>query len=210
MLKINKFILLFFILALLPLSAEDLTSIYHPGNGYLYSMKSKNGPDANVTIYFTRVSAKSLDVEYFIETVNTLIPSRVWQQFKLVLQEDKGFKVAQGYILADGEVTPKKMDQKVLQGQDKGVTMVDFLFKDKSFIAQHKIDEQEISVAAGKLKAHHYRVAKEGQIVDFWIVPNSRPMTMLKLTSTGSKPTHNYTLELETLVKNITAKINLP
>lgn len=187
---------------------EDFTKLYKVGVGQTYYMKSESNADAIVSIYTAAVEKNSLDVEYFIQSQNTFLKQEIWQQFRLEKSSGNGsLKLTKGYILTDSMKKPEKMDTSHLQGAD-GVQMTDFLFGTFQEINKYLVNTEEIEVPAGKVKAHRYKISNKGQVVDFWISADQKPLTMLKLISSGKKGHHNYTLVLETLVQNVKPKIN--
>ncbi len=182
-------------------------SIYKIGKGSTYFMKSKGGADANVSIYITSVGDRELSVEYFIESVNTFLPSKLWQQFKLYRPSDGAIKITHGYILKDGNLFPEKMEEKHLKGKD-GVKTTDFLFSTFKQINKYLINKEQVVVPAGTISANRYKLESNGQTVEFWIAKDQSPLTLVKLVSSGKIPAHNYQLQLITLITNVAAKID--
>ena len=170
-------------------------------------MKSKDSMDATVSIYTTSVDKNSLGIEYYIQSQNSFLKQELWQQFKLVKSSKGLLKLSEGYILSDMMKNPERMESKHLKGAD-GVQMTDFLFGTFEEINKHLLNTEEVSVPAGKVKANRYKISNNGQNVEFWISTDSKPLTLLKLISTGKKKHHNYSLVLETLVRNVKSKIN--
>jgi hypothetical protein len=204
----NKYHYWFLMILLGPslLWASSFTDVYKVGSGSTYFMKSKSGADAHVSIYTASKTDKSLNVEYFVESVNTFIPSRLWQQFKLVREGSGPLKMTEGYIQKDSAAHPEKMEAKHLEGKE-GVKTTDFLFSTFEQINQYLINKEKVKVPAGSLEANRYKLTSNGQTIEFWIAENQSPMVLVKLISTGSKAPHNYELQLTTLVKNVAPKI---
>ncbi len=200
-------IILCFIFACQLAFADDLSELYKIGNGQTYYMKSQDSMDATVSIYTTSADKDSLGIEYYIQSQNSFLKQELWQQFKLEKGSSGPLKLTEGYILSDTMKKPEKMEAKHLKGAD-GVQMTDFLFGSFEEINKHLINSEEVEVPAGKVKSNRYRISSNGQTVDFWISTDGKPLTLLKLISKGKKKHHNYTLQLETLVRNVKAKIN--
>ncbi|TNF04009.1 MAG: hypothetical protein EP326_01950 [Deltaproteobacteria bacterium] len=186
--------------------ADDFKDLYIVGNGQTYYMKSQDSMDATVSIYTASVESNSLNIEYYIQSQNSFLKQELWQQFKLEKGSTGPLKLTEGYILSDNMTKPEKMESKHLKGAD-GVQMTDFLFGSFDEINKHLINTEEVEVPAGKVKANRYKISNNGQNVEFWISTDSKPLTLLKLISTGKKKHHNYTLMLETLIKNVKPKI---
>jgi hypothetical protein len=187
--------------------ADDFTKLYTVGNGQTYYMKSKDSTDATVSIYTTSVDKDSLGIEYYIQSQNSFLKQELWQQFKLEKGSSGPLKLSEGYILSDSMKKPERMEAKHLKGAD-GVQMTDFLFGSFEEINKHLLNTEEVMVPAGKVKANRYKISNNGQNIEFWISTDSKPLTLLKLVSTGKKKHHNYSLVLETLVRNVKSKIN--
>ncbi|MCO4792550.1 MAG: hypothetical protein KC493_02465 [Bacteriovoracaceae bacterium] len=187
--------------------ADDFTGLYKVGSGQTYYMKSKDQADATVSIYTTKVEKDSLDIEYYIQSQNSFIKQELWQQFRLEKGSKGPLKLTKGYILSDNMKNPETMESKHIKGAD-GVQMTDFLFGSFDEINKHLKNTEEVEVPAGKVKAHRYSISNNGQTVEFWISVDTKPLTMLKLVSKGKKKHHNYSLNLETLVRNVKAKID--
>lgn len=187
--------------------ADDFSKLYTVGSGQTYYMKSKDSMDATVSIYTTSVDKDSLGIEYYIQSQNSFLKQELWQQFKLEKGSSGPLKLSEGYILSDTMKKPERMEAKHLKGAD-GVQMTDFLFGSFEEINKHLLNTEEVMVPAGKVKANRYKISNNGQNVEFWISTDSKPLTLLKLVSTGKKKHHNYSLVLETLVRNVKSKIN--
>jgi hypothetical protein len=187
--------------------ASSFTDMYVVGSGSTYFMNSKDGADANVSIYTAKTESDSLYVEYFIESVNTFIPSKLWQQFKLEKSDSGPLKVTEGYIFKDGRDYPEKMEKSHLKGKD-GVQTTDFLFSTFSQINKHLKNKEKVTVPAGTIEANRYQIISNGQTIDFWIAQDKSPLTLVKLISKGKKAAHNYQLQLVTLLKNVASKID--
>jgi len=187
--------------------ADDFSKLYTVGNGQTYYMKSKDSMDATVSIYTTDVEKDSLGIEYYIQSQNSFLKQELWQQFKLEKGASGPLKLTEGYILSDTMKKPERMESNHLRGAD-GVQMTDFLFGSFEEINKHLLNTEEVIVPAGKVKANRYKISNNGQNVEFWISTDSKPLTLLKLVSTGKKKHHNYSLVLETLVRNVKSKID--
>lgn len=186
---------------------DDFSKLYTVGNGQTYYMKSKDSMDATVSIYTTHVEKDSLGIEYYIQSQNSFLKQELWQQFKLEKGSSGPLKLTEGYILSDTMKKPERMESNHLRGAD-GVQMTDFLFGSFEEINKHLLNTEEVIVPAGKVKANRYKISNNGQNVEFWISTDSKPLTLLKLVSTGKKKHHNYSLVLETLVRNVKSKID--
>jgi hypothetical protein len=187
--------------------ASSFTDSYVVGSGSTYFMNSKDRADANVSIYTAKKEDDSLYIEYFIESVNTFVPSKIWQQFKLEKSSSGPLKVTEGYIFKDGGDHPEIMDAEHLKGKD-GVKTIDFLFSTFSQINKHLKNKEKVTVPAGTIEANRYQIISNGQTIDFWIAVDQSPLTLVKLISKGSVVAQNYQLTLVTLVKNVAAKID--
>ncbi|MBT7610022.1 MAG: hypothetical protein HN576_09715 [Bacteriovoracaceae bacterium] len=204
----NKFlILLLTSMISTSLFASAFTDTYIVGSGSTYFMKSKEGADANVSIYTASKEGDSLSIEYFIESVNTFIPSKLWQQFTLEKSSAGPLKVTKGYIFKDGGDHPETMGPEHVKGKD-GVKTTDFLFSTFEQINKHLKNKEKVSVPAGTIETSRYQITSNGQTIDFWIAENQSPLTLVKLISKGSIAAQNYELQLLTLVKNVAAKID--
>ena len=87
--------------------------------------------------------------------------------------------------------------------------MYEFLFRSPKSIEKNLIGYEVVQLAAGTINARRYRKRKNGQIIDFWINDQVKPITLVKLVSRGTKSTsQNYSLELKSLIKNVSAQID--
>ncbi len=186
---------------------KDKDTVFVKGAGAKYIMKSGNIGKAYMAIYFAKSDPGHLAIEYYINSIDSIIPVKLWQQFTLARPADSGIKVVAGYILDEHLKKPQKMTSEHLKGTE-GVLIDDFLFKKRSELSKFLVAKEIVEVPAGSVQADHYRKNRNGQIVDFWISPKAGAMGLIKLISKGKKASQNYTLELLSLLKNVAAKID--
>ena len=181
-------------------------SSFKVGAGSKYRMTMQEGTSADVSIYITENKFGSLGVEYFI-SAGVLLPVQMWQQFILGMEPGSPIFVKAGYIKIPELKKPEKLTSAYLNVND-GVRVDDFLFSEPKELEKFRVGQEKVEVPAGSVMAIHYRKKRAGQTIDFWISDSAKPIALIKLTSKGKKPTHNYTLELTELLKNVKRTIN--
>ena len=179
------------------------------GSGSKYKVYSKSGPELNLSIYITESSFARLGVEYYISGGDplSLSHSQMWQQFILERRGDGPLSIVSGYIKSHEIKTPEILTDEFLN-QNRGVQVSDFLFKEKKEMNKFKISEEVIETAAGSITATHYKKTNQGQVVDFWISEQALPIGLVKLVSQGKEKSHNYTVEIQSLIKNVKPAID--
>ena len=132
----------------------------------------------------------------------------MWQQYQFKMKGNSPLEVIDGKILTSKFSKPQKMTNDVFS-LNKGVGVDQFLFSDKSDIEKFKVGQGVIEVPAGKVQATHYRKKRDGQVVDFWISDQVKPIGLVKLISKSSQnPKQNYAIELKSLLVNVKPKIS--
>lgn len=175
------------------------------GTGALYEMTMVEGGSARVSIYLTPAPKDHLGVEYFIETVGSLLPVRIWQQFTLEKPggPGKSLELKTGYIKVPEWDRPETLTGEFLKGAD-GVQMNDFLFQDEKQLDRFKVGDETLTLPVGKVKTAHYRQSGNDQTIDYWIAEEAKPVGLVKLVSKGKKGPHqNYNLVMLSLLKNV-------
>ena len=177
------------------------------GSGSEFIMSS-NGANVQLSIYLAKATDKEIGVEFYFKTGSIYMP-HMWQQFSM--KRDSGaIRITEGYMKL-GKMKPvEKMTQEDMNiNKQKGVELNDFLFSKKEEISKDFIAEETIEIPAGTIRAAHYRKVNNGQTVDFWISEQVKPIGLVKLVSKSKKQaSHNYTIELNSLLKNVAAEID--
>jgi hypothetical protein len=199
--KSNKKLILFLFLIHFPLFAQDK---FTPGEGAVYDFRLKDAPPSKLSIYITESSFNKLGVEYFFDASNQLFGKSMYQQYALRMTPQ--MTLTEGYIQTDTMSKPEIMTEEFMR-VNSGVQVEDFLFQKESQLEPYKVGVETVEVPAGSVKAIHYRKKRNGQIVDFWIADDAKPIGLIKLTSTGKKNHQNYTIELINLAQGIKPKI---
>lgn len=191
------------------LLAQDLSKSFPVGKGSKFKLNMKDsGAPVNVLIYTAAVGSKSVNIEYFMESEQSLIPIQMWQQFQVEVSAGSPAKVLKGFVQTKELKQPEEMGQEYLKGFN-GVKVNDFLFSSKEELDKNKVADETVSVLAGKTKTTHYRTSNNGQTIDYWISDEAKPIGLVKLVSHSEKdPNQNYTLELVNLMNNVKAKID--
>lgn len=185
----------------------SFSSDFEVGAGSKYQMEMRDGGKAEVSIYITENKFGSLGVEYFTTSKESLMTVKMWQQFILGMEPGSPIFIKSGYIKIPELNKPEKLTSEYLNVND-GVRVDDFLFSDPKELEKFRVGQESVEVPAGKVSALHYRKKRGDQIVDFWISNEAKPISLIKLTSKGKKPTHNYKLELVELLKNVERTID--
>lgn len=197
----NSKTFLFFILIFLSLKLFA----YEVGSGSEYKFTLQN-QKVDLSIYIASVEQKKLNVEMHFGA-GDLIITNMWQQFEFNLNKNAPLTVSRGYIQAGVNKKPEIMDKDSFK-LNRGVQLEDFLFSKESEINAMLVGEENIELIAGSIIAKHYRKISNGQTVDFWIASSVAPIGLVKLISKSeSSPENNYSLELSSLIKNVSPTI---
>lgn len=176
------------------------------GSGSEFSMNS-NGISSKLNIYITESSFTRLGIEYYFET-SGFIQKKMWQQFILGIHNDGPLSIEAAYVKTPELSKPEKLTSEYLN-VNKGVKLEQFFFSNKSQIDKYKVGSESIEVPAGNLTAIHYRKKNNGQVVDFWISDQVKPIGLVKLSSKNPKVAEqNYEIELVSLLVNVKATID--
>ena len=184
----------------------ELSSIKTPpGEGAEYEVQLKTGA-AKVMIYFVKPeNSNEKAVEMYFEAKGMLSPIVMWQQFHLK-KAGARLEVKKGFIHAPKFQT-RILDKDYLKGFD-GVQMNQFLISSEEDLKRHFVKKEKVTVKAGTVEASHYRMERNGQVVDFWIHHEAKPIGLVKLESKGDKVSQNYSMGLTRLVTGVGTKIN--
>jgi hypothetical protein len=192
-------------------SAAEIARSFPPGQGARFELHQADGTQALVVISITEASARRLGVEYYITATGSLVPIELWQQYVLAPALNPGgtrLELIEGYILAPELQGPERVSGEYLKGFD-GVAMNDFLFAERAELERHRAGpDEKVTTPAGEVTAARYRRERSGQTVEFWISDEAKPLGLVKLVSRGSKPEHNYTLYLVSMVRGLKPKID--
>ena len=194
-----KILSLLFLVAISP----ALSFTFTKGDGSEFKMKTK-GETVDLSIYIADVSKQNMHVEFYFEHSGVL-PVQMWQQFEMHLSGKSAIKVKQGYVkmnsYSPAEIMRPSLFNKVNQN---GVQLSDFLFSQQADIDGSFVGDETVEIAAGSIIAKHYQKKNKGQTVDFWIADTVKPIGLVKLISKSEKkPSHNYEIELKSLLKNV-------
>lgn len=185
-------------------ASADLNSI-QVGAGAEYNLAFKMS-SSQVSIYFTKdPKPKTKSVEMYFTTGGG-IPIELWQRFHLTQSPSGKMKVEEGYIHSMMFQT-RKLDKEYLQGFD-GVQMSQFLVSSREQLQRHFLGSEAVTVPAGTVTADHYRIERAGQVIDFWIHHEAKPIGLVKLISSGTDPKQNYSMQMTKLLKNVAGKID--
>lgn len=196
------------LLFLLSIGASQTISSEHfrPGEGAKYHLKM-NQKVSELSIYITQVTEKTISVEYFFSS-SGLFAAQLWQQFQMKFTSNGPLQIKQGHIQSPEMKFPEKMTRDFFN-QKKSMDLNLFLISSKEQLKRYKVSESKVRVPAGEVQAIHYRKKDNGQIIDFWISHAVKPISLVKLISLHPKELgKNYTIELQTLLKNVQAKID--
>lgn len=199
----NKIFIIIFLLV--PFSLYAGTKDYTVGSGSEFMFSGEKGEKINLSIYFTESSFTRLGVEYFFST-GSILGVEAWQQYILGIN-DKGLSMEEGYIQSPEMKKPEIMTKEFRENNVNGVKVEDFFFTKESEIEKYKIGMETLEVPAGAILSTHYRKQRAEQTVDFWISDKAGAIGLVKLVSKGSND-QNYKIELQSLLKNVKAKIN--
>ena len=194
------------LLWLVPASGESLSSVKTPpGEGAEYEVQLKTGA-AKIMIYFVPPeNSNEKAVEMYFESVGIGAPISMWQQFHLKKSGSR-LEVKKGFIHA-AQFQTRILEKDYLKGFD-GVQMNQFLISSEEDLKKHFIKKEKVTVKAGTVEASHYRIERSGQVVDFWIHHEAKPIGLVKLESKGDKVFQNYSMGLTRLVTGVGTKIN--
>lgn len=187
------------------LSSSYAKKTFNVGDGARYNLQFEDSSPLTLNIYISESSFTRLGVEYFFE--DQLGMTKVWQQYVLGLKNQGPLSLLEGYIYSNSMKNPEKMTDQYLN-LNEGVRLNDFLFQKKEELEPFKVKSELVEVPAGQVQATHYRKSRDGQIVDFWISPEAKPISLIKLNSKGKKKEQNYSLELKELLRDVKATID--
>jgi hypothetical protein len=169
------------------------------GTGSEFIMKSPDVGKANLQITIAQSSFSHLGIEMNFK--DSLGLSQVSQRFDLSLKNQGPLVLEKGYFQANNTKGPLKMTDNFLKLNNDGVQLTNFLFSTKKEINKLKVGREIVEVPGGTLYCTHYRKTRADQTVDFWISDSVKPIGLVKLISQGKKKAHQYTLELNSLIK---------
>jgi hypothetical protein len=183
------------------------TKEYVIGSGSQFKFSSEKGGDVNLNIYITESSFSKLGIEYFFSS-GGFLGVEAWQQYILGLKAD-GLSLDEGYVQSPTMTKPEIMTKEFRENNENGVKVEDFFFSKESEIEKYKVGIETVEVPAGSILCSHYQKKRAEQTVDFWISDKAGAIGLVKLVSKGLKDqTQNYTIELQSLLINVRAKIN--
>lgn len=178
-----------------------------PGSGALYKMEM-SGVATDISIYVADHNSGNLDIEYYFSSLAGFKPIEIWQQFRFKPQNKDGEQRAeldQGWILSKELKGPRRLPKAMLKGGAGGPDLMDFVLSGES--QARKVATEMVKIPAGETKAFKFLYEKNGQKIEYWVSPDAKPMGLVKLISTGEDPKHQYKLTLQSLLKNVKAKI---
>jgi hypothetical protein len=165
------------------------------------------GTPTTVAMYFADSSGRNTKaIEIYFRTQGGMVAIELWQQFHMGQRPSGQIKVNDGYVYSDKFET-RKLDADYLTGFD-GVQVSQFLISSKEDLKRHFIASEKVKVPAGEVTADHYRIERAGQVVDFWIHHDSKPIGLVRLKSSGSELKHNYDMKMTRLLTNVKPKID--
>ncbi len=185
---------------------NNIVYAFNVGEGSEFIM-STEGQKVELSIYISKVKNKNIGVEFHFGS-GGLFTSNMWQQFEMDISKSQGIQIQKGYIKTAENEKPEILLKKHFY-MNEGVQVQDFLFSNENEIKKDFVAHEMIEIPAGTIKASHYRKIHDGQTVDFWISDQVKPIGLVKLISKSKvKKTNNYTIELNSLLKNVKPAIN--
>lgn len=178
------------------------------GNGSRFTMQAQG------STYDLQIGLVKVDQGTGLVTVEVFAAAQLadplWQQFTLSTTGPRP-KIEAGYIQV-GSKAPMKLQEKHLAGTsnlDINLFLLSEADLRKDTMGSLKpVGQEAIRTKAGTVHCGHYRLERPEQTLDLWISDDARPIGLIKLVSTGKKPTDNYRLELQELLSGIAAKID--
>jgi hypothetical protein len=179
---------------------------FEVGSGSQFSL-ALSGQKAELNIYVASKTNKKLRVEFHMGTKG-ILATNLWQQFDFKVYNKGPVAIEASYIQTSINKKPERMTAEFFH-QNEGVQVQDFLFSNKEQIEGDFIGDELIEVPAGSLIAKHYRKKRDGQVIDFWISEEVKPIALVKLESKSTKlESNNYRIELVSLLRNVKATID--
>lgn len=189
--------------------AEEKFPDYKTGEGAHYEM-TVDGQPAQVKMAFVQRMDKILilEIDMRMASEGSTIPIHMVQQFHLGLRDGK-IQLLKGFMKIPNISKPQELPADFLKGYN-GAQMNSFIISSKDDIEGSLVGKEKLTTAEGTFEASHYKRTSNGQTVDFWITedPKIKPMSILKMKSSGSKKEQNYTMKLKGLVKGYRSQIN--
>lgn len=175
------------------------------GAGSLFTATLAN-KKLDLFVYITKVENKALFVEFHYSDSKSY---KTWQHYHLKKLDEK-LSLVKVLLKESLESEARLIEKGKLEiNKGEGFPLYEFLFRSPKSIEKNLIGYEVVQLAAGTINARRYRKRKNGQIIDFWINDQVKPITLVKLVSRGTKSTsQNYSLELKSLIKNVSAQID--
>lgn len=175
------------------------------GTGSLFTATLAN-KKLDLFVYITKVENKALFVEFHYSDSKGY---KTWQHYHLKKLDEK-LSLVKVLLKESLESEARLIEKGKLEiNKGEGFPLYEFLFRSPKSIEKNLIGYEVVQLAAGTVNARRYRKRKNGQIIDFWINDQVKPITLVKLVSRGTKSTsQNYSLELKSLIKNVSAQID--
>jgi len=204
MLKLTS-IAFVFTLFLPNLFASDFPN-YKVGSGSEFELSLKN-VKTKLIVTIAAQSPGRLVTEYYFNSPGLVAPMEMWQQFHLQKSAHKNLKITKGFFYTHQTKAPQPLPKENLQGTE-ALPIDGFMIQNPKDIQKFFIAKEKVSTPAGSVSAAHYRVSTGTQTIDFWISDQAKPIGLVQLKSTGTKPDQNFGLKLKQLVSNVKRKID--
>lgn len=209
-----KILKIIFALALTPAIAaqsaladkDKLSESFPIGSGAQFELslaKDEMPATLLLSVADVRDSSQEIEIEYFVSSPGFPKPIELWQHF--IFKKTDQMKVTDGFISTRLIKEPRRLPQDMLKASEGSADLNEFLFMDEKRAGLGK--KESISVLGGTTEATKYNITSNGQTIEFWLSNEAKPFGLVKLISSGKEKKNNYTIELKSLVKNVSPKI---
>lgn len=174
-------------------------------SGSKFTLVFKDNIKSDLSIYIAGVEGNMVGVEmYFHE--KSFSNTRMSQQFWIDKSASQ-LEIKEGYFLVPEFSKPQRLTKEYFN-VNSGVKLEDFLFSDEASLKKNSKGKVTIKVAGMDLECEKFEKSRGKQKITYYISPKAKPIGLVKLISEGEEEQHNYVIEFNHLIKNISPKID--
>ncbi|MDA8791872.1 hypothetical protein N9N67_01430 [Bacteriovoracaceae bacterium] len=191
-------------LILISLPALSFNQSYDK-SGSKFTLIFKDNIKSDLSIYIAGIEGNMVGVEMFFHE-KSFSNTRMSQQFWIDKSSSK-LEIKEGYFLVPEFKSPQKLTKEYFN-VNSGVKIEDFLFADESSVKENSKGKVTLTVAGMDIPCEKFEKSRGKQKITYYISPMAKPIGLVKLISEGEEEQHNYVIEFNHLIKNISPKID--